>query len=61
MCTVPSLLDVQSFLAQRDWRAAGFSGTVVFSPVVPPHYEIKTQSLPAGRSVACTSGITVTD
>jgi hypothetical protein len=61
MCTVPSLIDVQSSLAQRDWTAAGFSGTVVFSPVVPPHYQIKSQSLAIGSSVDCTSGITVTD
>jgi curved DNA-binding protein CbpA len=61
MCTVPSLIDMPSSLAQRDWNAAGFSGTMVFSPVVPPHYQVKSQSLSIGSSVDCTSGITVTD
>ena len=54
-----SLLNVQTNKAQGDWRAAGFSGTVIFSPLVPPHYRIAWQSSTVGTSIACTSGITV--
>lgn len=56
-CTVISLLNVQSNKAQADWRAAGFSGSVVFSPLVPPNYRIAWQSLTVGISVACSSSI----
>lgn len=59
MCTVISLLDVQSNKAQGDWIDAGFSGSVIFVPLVPPHYKIAWQSLTVGTSVVCTSGITV--
>jgi hypothetical protein len=59
MCTVVSLLDVQSNKAQADWRDAGFSGTVVFVPLVPPNYRIQWQSLTVGTSVLCSSNITV--
>ena len=38
---------------------AGFSGQVIFSPLVPPNYRIQWQSLTVGTSAACTSGITV--
>jgi hypothetical protein len=59
MCSVISLLNVQSNKAQGDWIAAGFSGTVIFVPLVPPNYRIQWQSLTVGTSVLCTSGITV--
>jgi TadE-like protein len=59
MCTVVSLLNVQSNKAQADWRDAGFSGTVIFVPLVPPNYRIEWQSLTVGTSQLCTSGITV--
>jgi hypothetical protein len=59
MCTVISLLDKQTAQAQLAWNKAGFSGTVAFSPPVPPHYRIQWQSLAVGSSVACTRGITV--
>lgn len=59
MCTVISLLDVQSNKAQGDWRDAGFSGTVIFVPLVPPNYRVQWQSLTVGTSELCTSGITV--
>ncbi len=59
MCTVISLLNVQSNKAQGNWTAAGFSGSVVFSPLVPPNYKIQWQSLTVGASVVCSSGITV--
>jgi hypothetical protein len=59
MCTVISLLNVQSNKAQSDWNAAGFTGQVVFVPLVPPHYRIQWQSLTVGTSVLCSSNITV--
>lgn len=59
MCTVVSLLNVQSNKAQEDWIDAGFSGSVIFVPLVPPNYRIQWQSLTVGSSVLCTSGITV--
>jgi hypothetical protein len=59
MCTVISLLNVQSNKVQGDWIAAGFSGTVIFVPLVPPNYRIQWQSLTVGTSVLCTSGVTV--
>jgi hypothetical protein len=59
MCTVPSLIDVASGSAQLHWSNAGFTGTVIFEPPVPPAYKIAWQSLTAGTSVHCTSGITV--
>lgn len=58
-CTVISLLNVQTNKAQADWRDAGFSGSVVFSPLVPPHYRIAWQSLTVGISVSCSSSILV--
>jgi hypothetical protein len=59
MCTVISLLNVQSNKAQGNWIAAGFTGTVVFVPLVPPNYKIAWQSLTVGTSVLCSSAITV--
>jgi hypothetical protein len=58
-CTVISLLNDQSNKAQGDWYAAGFSGQVIFSPLVPPNYRIQWQNLTVGSTVACSSGITV--
>jgi hypothetical protein len=58
-CTVPSLLSIQTTQATGKWSDAGFTGAVIFSPLVPPHYRIEWQSLTVGMSVACTSGITV--
>ena len=59
LCTVVSLLNTQTNKAAAKWIAAGFSGAVVFSPLVPPNYRIAWQSLTVGTSAACTSGITV--
>ncbi len=59
MCTVISLLNAQSNKAQGNWIAAGFTGTVVFVPLVPPNYKIAWQSLTVGTSVLCSSNITV--
>jgi hypothetical protein len=57
MCTVPSLINAPSTSAQSRWSSAGFTGTVIFEPTVP--YKILWQSLTAGTSELCTSGITV--
>ena len=44
------------------WLAAGFSSqNLLFSPFVPPHFDIKDQSRAAGTFVPCTSGMTVYD
>jgi hypothetical protein len=59
MCKVISLLDIPTTRAQEKWAEAGFTGTVTFSPNVPPNYRIVWQSLAVGRSVTCTHGITV--
>jgi hypothetical protein len=59
MCTVVSLLNVLANKAQSDWRDAGFSGTVIFVPLVPPNYRIQWQSETVNDSILCTSGITV--
>jgi hypothetical protein len=58
-CTVISLLNVQTNKATADWLAAGFTGSVIFSPLVPPNYRIAWQSLTVGQSKPCASGITV--
>ena len=58
-CTVISLLNVQSNKAQADWSTAGFTGSVIFSPLVPPQYRIQWQSLTVGSTILCSSGITV--
>jgi hypothetical protein len=58
-CTAISLLNFQSNKVSAEWLQAGFTGSVVFSPLVPPNYRIAWQSLTVGISVACTSGITV--
>jgi hypothetical protein len=58
-CTVISLLNAQTNKAQGNWNAAGFTGAVVFVPLVPPHYRIAWQSLTVGSSALCSSGITV--
>ena len=58
-CTVISLLNELTNKAQQDWYNAGFSGQVIFSPLVPPHYRIQWQSLTVGTQAACGSGITV--
>ncbi len=59
LCLVIDLVGRNTIKAAADWTAAGFSGPVTFDPAVPPHFTIGWQSLAAGTSVACTSGITV--
>jgi hypothetical protein len=58
-CTVPSLLNTQSNKVAAKWIAAGFSSSVIFSPLVPPNYKIQWQSLTVGTTETCTVGITV--
>lgn len=58
-CTVVSLLGYSTNQAASKWKNPGFTGSVVYSPLVPPNYTIAWQSLTVGTSVACTSGITV--
>jgi hypothetical protein len=63
-CIVPNLEQgsLKTDAALTQWIAAGFaSANLLFSPFVPPHFDIKTQSLTAGTSVPCTSGMTVYD
>lgn len=58
-CTVISLLNVQTNKAAGNWKTAGFTGTVIFSPLVPPNYKILWQSLTVGTSKPCSTSITV--
>jgi TadE-like protein len=58
-CTVVSLLNLQTNKASQNWSAAGFTGSVIFSPLVPPQYKIAWQSLTVGTTQLCSSGITV--
>jgi hypothetical protein len=60
-CHVISLLGTRTNKAAAKWKAAGFTGSVIFSPLVPPNYTIAWQSLPVSTSttVDCTTAITV--
>jgi hypothetical protein len=58
-CTVVSLLNLQSNKVSANWLEAGFSGSIIFVPLVPPNYRVAWQSLTVGTTVPCTSGITV--
>jgi hypothetical protein len=58
-CTVIDLVGVNTSNAQLAWNSAGFTGTVVFSPAVPPQYKIGWQSLTVGDVILCTSDIAV--
>jgi Flp pilus assembly protein TadG len=63
-CIVPNLEQgsLQTDGALQLWLAAGFNGNnLLFSPFVPPHFDIKAQSVAAGSSVPCTAGMTVSD
>lgn len=64
MCTVPNLEQgsLKTDAAVGVWTAAGFNANaLIFSPLVPPHYDIKDQSRVAGTSVVCSSSMTVYD
>ncbi len=58
-CDVINLVGLNSSNAQLAWNTAGFTGTVLFSPQVPPQYKIRWQSLSVGETVPCTSDINV--
>lgn len=58
-CQVISLLGLKTNKAAAEWQAAGFTGSVIFSPLVPPTYTIAWQSLTVGTTQLCSSGITV--
>lgn len=58
-CTVVTLLNLKTNKAAAAWKAAGFSGSVIFSPLVPPTYTIAWQSLTVGSTAVCTASITV--
>jgi Flp pilus assembly protein TadG len=63
-CVVPDLVQgsLKTDGAAAIWIAAGFSSqNLLFSPFVPPHFDIKDQSRAAGTFVPCTSGMTVYD
>lgn len=60
-CVVPDLKNQNSSTATASWTAAGFAANnLVFNPLVPPHYRIRTQTLTKNNVVACTSSMTVT-
>lgn len=59
LCDVVSLIGVNTSTAQLTWSSAGFTGTVQFSPPVPPQYKIGWQSLTVGDSIPCSSNISV--
>ncbi|MGC8634155.1 MAG: TadE/TadG family type IV pilus assembly protein [Candidatus Limnocylindrales bacterium] len=67
MCTVPNLVGVNTSQAQNLWGpvghgntpGAGFASNLVYAPVVPPNWTIGGQSLQAGTSIPCSSGMTV--
>jgi hypothetical protein len=58
-CLVVSLLNQQSNKVAEQWLDAGFTGSVIFSPLVPPHYRVAWQSLTVGTTIPCASGIQV--
>jgi hypothetical protein len=58
-CTVVSLLNLQSNKVAAKWFGAGFKGSIIYSPLVPPNYKVTWQSLTVGTIVPCTTGIQV--
>jgi len=60
-CTVPDFRAIDTSAAVDLWVGAGFTANkLVFSPLVPPHYVIKTQSIRKDSNVLCSSTMTVT-
>jgi PKD repeat protein len=56
MCKVPDFKNQQSDATpsiQSQWQAAGFNTTVIFNPLRPPEYQIKSQSLKKGDDFPC--------
>lgn len=59
-CRVPNFRNDWTDDALVDWTGAGFNtNNMIFSPLVPPDYRIRTQTLTANQWVACDSTITV--
>ncbi len=58
-CTVVSLLNLQTNKVAEKWIQAGFTGSIIFVPLVPPNYRVAWQSLTVGTSIPCANGITV--
>jgi hypothetical protein len=54
-CTVPSFGRTNQ--AQKEWSDAGFMTSVVFNPLVPPHYNIGNQSFAAGTQQLCATAV----
>jgi Flp pilus assembly protein TadG len=56
-CTVPdfSANPRNTSQAQSKWSGAGFTTNVIFNPLVPPNYNIGTQSPAAGSVLPCDS------
>jgi hypothetical protein len=64
MCVIPNLEQgsLKTDAALLIWVNAGFQAQqLLFSPFVPPHFDIKYQSQAAGTVVVCTAGMTVAD
>jgi len=61
MCTVPVLNGASTAKAANLWSAAGFTGTIFYSPAPPPSYKIQWQSLTPGSKALCTHDINVSD
>jgi hypothetical protein len=59
LCTVPNFIGANTSSANGKWTTAGFTGSITYSPAVPPTYQIAWQSLTAGTTASCTSSITV--
>lgn len=59
MCTVPNFVNQSTGAAPGLWTGAFFTGTITYSPTVPPQYKVGWQSLTAGASVLCTSNVTL--
>jgi hypothetical protein len=59
-CIVPNLVGVNTNTASANWTLAGFTTPVTFlDPLTKPPWKVGWQSLTAGGSVLCTSGISV--
>lgn len=60
MCTVPTLVGLNTNTAVSTWTAAGFTSTITFvDALTKPPWKIGWQSTAAGVSELCTSGISV--
>jgi hypothetical protein len=58
-CIVPSLIGETASEAPAIWSAAGFTGLLTFDSPMQPNQRIGYQSLVAGSSEPCSSGIAV--